>query len=240
MHRNIEDDLVELNRLAVETLWTVAWSAIAPSELSPRMIFPDLLSKKERVSEQEARHIYCALVEKETPYYYALEAPTTNTFRFTGSTDLSARTDLALYECVDTKFKRIVNIEFKAHNPPEKSIKHDIEKLIREGLVGNWFHILRRADHRTFKTLFNKFASAIKDRIEKCATKDHESKLIFCFCVLKPKLYLLKRFDSIYHAQASMDEARELFDNGKSLDDVLQELATNKNWTHGSASSAPP
>jgi hypothetical protein len=131
MNGKIGDDLLELNKRAAETLWTVACSRRPPREPSPRMIFPDFSSKQERVSEQEARHIYCALVEGR-----ALEAPTQNPYQFTGSKALRARTDLALYEFIP-KFRRIADIEFKALDPSEKLIKKDIEKLIREGIVGN-------------------------------------------------------------------------------------------------------
>jgi hypothetical protein len=227
---NIAEGVVELFRAVARALWCVASSARAPSITSPRVIFPNLRSGEERVSEQEVRAIILCELNK-TPYHCAVEVPTKNTYRFTGSTGLSARTDVGLWGFADTEFRQIANIECKAHNPPEESIKKDIEKLIREEIVGGWFHLLRNANLGTFKSLFNKFASAIEDRI--AATKDHpirESKIVFCFCVLDRKLYLLKRFDSIYRAQQSMCEARELCDNGKSLDDVLRDLATIKNW----------
>jgi hypothetical protein len=235
MNRNLADELINLNRHVARALWTVTTTAKAPPDLSPHMIFPELSSSQERVSEQEARHLYCALVEKEASYYYyALEAPTTKTYQFKGSKPLRARTDLALYEHIDTKWTRIANIEFKAHIPPKGSIEKDIEKLIREDIVGNWFHLLQNADRETLKRLFEKLAVAIKDSIAQCTKHGYEireRKIVFCFCVLNlrvadhPQLYLLKHFDSICSAQKCMSEARKLFDSGKSVSNVLQDLA---------------
>ena len=56
---------------------------------------------------------------------------------------------------------KVVNVEFKAHNPTQESYDKDIEKLIKEGVCGNWFHLLKNTNNRTMKSLNFKFKSAL-------------------------------------------------------------------------------
>ncbi len=203
----ITDDLIELDRRAAYGLWNVASPTKAPTGLSPRMIFPDLRTGATRVSEQEARHVFCTLLQ-DTSYYYALEAPTVETYIQTGSTPLSARTDLALYELHPDGLKRIANIEFKAHNASKDQIKKDIEKLVRENLVGNWFHLLSSSNSKTLPSLFKKFMNAFAECI-KYAT--HDIDIVFCFCVLGDRKLFLKRFVYKLSDDEFIDYAQRFF-----------------------------
>jgi hypothetical protein len=59
--------------------------------------------------------------------------------------------------------KKVINIEFKAHNPKQESINKDIEKLVRENCNGAWIQVFKTEDSGTVKKLFKKFESAFKE-----------------------------------------------------------------------------
>ena len=152
----ISNDIIEINRRVVYMLWNVVDPNTLPSGLSPRLIFPELRTGNTRVSEQEARLLWCTALQ-DTSYYYALEAPTSETYIQSGSTPISARTDLALFLPNESYLERVVDIEFKAHNSEQEKIDKDIEKLIREKRIGNWFHLLSATNSATITKLFEKF-----------------------------------------------------------------------------------
>lgn len=183
------DDLIEMNRRVVFALWNVASLTGTPKSLSPRLIFPDLRTGEIRVSEQEARLLWCTMLQ-DTSYYYAIEAPTTETYIQSGTKPISARTDLALYQLLDSSLQRVANIEFKAHNPPLGQIVKDVEKLIREKITGNWFHLLSAANSATIPRLFEKFVAAF----EACSSHvHHDIDIVFCICVLRKRQMLSRR-----------------------------------------------
>jgi hypothetical protein len=75
---------------------------------------------------------------------YAVEAPTSKKYQFSGKSPLSAQTDLAIH---DVKGTRICNVEFKAKGVSPSAKNHfpiykDLQKLLREPLWGLWFHLL--------------------------------------------------------------------------------------------------
>ena len=184
------DDLLEMNRRVAYALWNVASSTSPPSGLSPRLVFPDLRSGKTRVSEQEARLLWCTLLQ-ETSYYYAIEAPTTKTYIQTGKKGQSARTDVALYKANGSGLHRVANIEFKAGSSSLEQIRKDLEKLIREEISGNWFHLLSAMNSGTLPSLSEKFITGF----EKCSSfVKHDVDIVFCICVLQEKQMFARRF----------------------------------------------
>ena len=186
----IADDLLEMNRRVAYALWNVASSTSPPSGLSPRLVFPNLRSGKTRVSEQEARLLWCTMLQ-ETSYYYAVEAPTTKTYIQTGKKGQSARTDVALYEASGSSLHRIANIEFKAGSSTPEQIRKDLEKLIREEISGNWFHLLYARNSETLPNLSKKFITGFN----KCASiVKHDVDIVFSICVLQEKQIYSRRF----------------------------------------------
>lgn len=184
------DDLFEINRRVAYALWNVASSTSPPSGLSPRLVFPDLRSGKTRVSEQEARLLWCTSLQ-ETSFYYAVEAPTTKTYIQTGKKGQSARTDVALYEASGSSLHRVANIEFKAGSSSSEQIRKDLEKLIREDISGNWFHLLYARNSGTLPSLSKKFVNGFN----KCASiVKHDVDIVFCICVLREKQMFARRF----------------------------------------------
>jgi len=97
---------------------------------------------------------------------FAVEVPTTHQYTFSGTTKMSARTDLVVYTCRPDDPQTLVRnlaIEFKAHNPRVQAIRKDLEKLLREECDGLWFHVLQNADSKTIPALMVKFTQAIGD-----------------------------------------------------------------------------
>ena len=85
-----------------------------------------------------------------------------------------------------------MNIEFKAHNPSFNYIRKDIEKLVREGIPGNWFHTLKSIDSRTLPVLFEKVSRSLKVFAgEACRSG---VSILFCFCVIEKKWACMKHF----------------------------------------------
>lgn len=130
------------------------------------LMYPNYREEKNgvRISEQETRVLMTHILEKEK-IYYSIETPTKETYSFSGARAMSAQTDLTIY---DENKNNLVNIEFKAHNPTSKSIEKDIEKLLREDVLGVWYHTFKSTNSRTIPALFEKFIKGIlevKDKI---------------------------------------------------------------------------
>ena len=123
-----------------------------------RLIFPKYRNENIRISEQEFRFVLTRLLEKSKhpKFYYSVETPTNGEYSFQGKGKRSASSDLSLY----FDGKKVLNIEFKAHNAKQDSIDKDIEKLTTEDVNGAWIHILKKEDKGTVKTLFNKYGNA--------------------------------------------------------------------------------
>jgi len=152
-------------------------------------VFPVLRDGQTRIREQEARVLFCGLLNS-TAYYYAVEAPTTQTYSQSGDSELSARTDLAMYTTSATSLNRAVNVEFKAKNPAQKDFTKDVEKLIREALLGNWFHLLENTNRGTLPSISNKFVEAF---IANQQHVTHDIEIVFTVCILQTKRAFTKQ-----------------------------------------------
>ena len=88
---NIED-LIEINVRALHDLWNVSFVGKNPSGLFSRVVFPKKRKKNSkdkyviRVSEQEARIVYCNILNNLN-YFYSIETPTKETYSFSGKKD---------------------------------------------------------------------------------------------------------------------------------------------------------
>ncbi len=189
-------DLIEINKRLSYDLWNVSFIGEKPSGLSPRLVFPKKREKNKknedeiRISEQEARILYCSILNNLN-YFYSIETPTNETYRFTGKTPLSALSDLSIYRYIDNKFIKMANVEIKAHNPATENISKDIEKIIREEKDGNWFHVLKNINKGTLPSVFEKFVSSFNDHKGKGGKKY----ILFCICVLEKKWGMIKHFE---------------------------------------------
>lgn len=145
---------------------------------------------KIRISEQEARFLMCNILNK-SDYFYSIETPTTNLYRFSGKGERSAAMDLTLWQYNGKKFERLVNIEFKAHNVAEENIRKDIEKLVKENICGNWFHFLKNIDSGTLPVLFEKFINSFHS-LQNELNITLKKEIVFTFCVLEKKWACIK------------------------------------------------
>ena len=173
--------------------------------LSPRLILPQKRSGEIRISEQESRVLYCGTLNTLN-YFYSIETPTEELYQQKGKTPVSASSDLSIYLNRRDKFEKVVNVEFKAHNPQKEHIRKDIEKLIKEEITGNWFHTLKNVDNRTIPTLFDKF----KESFLNCSNIIKEDlSLVFCFCIIEKKWACQKEFNF----EPDQDNLSEYIDN---------------------------
>ena len=189
-------DLAEINRRLSYDLWNVSCFGDKPSGLSPRLIFPKkrIKNKKnkdvKRISEQEARILYCNILNNLN-YFYSIETPTNKPYQFNGKTQSSALSDLSIYLYINNEFEKLGNVELKAHNPAIENFSKDIEKIIRERKDGNWFHVLKNVDEKTLPSVFEKFVSSFKTHEGKGSKKF----ILFCICILEKKFSIIKHFD---------------------------------------------
>jgi hypothetical protein len=184
------EDVMEINRRLFYDLWNISDVAGSPTGLSPRLILPKRRSQDIRISEQEARFLYCNLLNNLN-YYYSVETPTEDVYTQKGLVPQSAASDLSLYVYENNKFNKVVNVEFKAHNPSKEHIRKDIEKLVKEKTYGNWFHTLRNVDSKTLIVLFGKMMDSLKSCKE---LVESQSSIVFSFCVLEKKWACQKHF----------------------------------------------
>lgn len=182
-------ELMEINRRLSANLWFMTDVGNKHSGLTPRLVFPHKRKSGIRISEQEARTLYCGILNTSN-YYYSIETPTVNMYQQTGKTGISASTDLSIWTFSDNNFTKKVNVEFKAHTPSIEHIQKDIEKLVKENITGNWFHTLKNIDSGTFPKLFRKFA----DSFISLRPLIQEADILFCFCVLDKKWTCMKHF----------------------------------------------
>ena len=174
----LEKDLVKLAEDLSGRLW-----AVHRNDLTGRkLIMPVKRDATTRVSEQESKILLCGLLES-SQWHYSIETPTLKTYVQKGKTPQSARCDVSLYESRDAN-RRMVNIELKAHNCTEENIRKDLEKLLREGIPGLWFHTLAAADMTTINSLFKKFRDAFLK--EKKHLGESSQFIVFAFCILDP------------------------------------------------------
>ncbi len=150
---DVMNDIFEINHRLSFNLWYLTDVKSNPQGLSPRLILPKKRSGEIRISEQESRILYCGLLNTSN-YYYSIETPTEEVYQQTGKTSQSASSDLSLYGYDGKDFKKVANVEFKAHNPVTEQIRKDIEKIIKEGITGNWFHTLKSINRGTLPSLF--------------------------------------------------------------------------------------
>jgi len=174
-------DLLEINRRLSFELWHITTINERPSGLSPRMLLPSQIDGDVRVGEYEPMILYCGLLNGLN-YYYLIENPS----------EPSASSDLNLYEVRNGSFQKVAGVEFKAHNPAEGMIRQDIQKLVRDEITGNWFHILEDINSDTLKDIFVKLTGSL--RALSASLTDDPISILFCFCVLARKWTCIKHF----------------------------------------------
>jgi len=230
------EDVIEINRRLFYDLWNISDVTGSPSGLSSRLILPKRRSQDVRISEQESRFLYCSLLNNLN-YYYSVETPTEEVYRQKGLTHQSAASDLSLYVYKNNKFNKVVNVEFKAHNPSKEHIRKDIEKLLKEKIHGNWFHTLKNIDSRTLPVLFAKIADSIKTHRE--LVSDRQTSIVFSFCVLEKKWACLNRFTCDSSIQNFDKYVNDFFEFEYSIKDKEIKVRLKGDWQIFSQKNSP-
>jgi len=185
-------DIEIINKELSFDLWNICFFKDKPRGLSPRLIFPMKRDEVKRISEQESKLLYGSILNR-TNYYYSIETPTKGSYSFSGSKSISARSDLSLYCIENNTLTKIANVELKFGMVEDNLIKKDIEKLIRENIVGNWFHTIKNINLGTIGKIFEKFKISFIEK-EHLLNKIDEIEILFCFCVLEKRISLIKIF----------------------------------------------
>lgn len=184
---------------------------IEPKENTGKLVFPTYRGGALRVSEQEARFAFVEALGAG-PLLYAVEAPTSKRYQFSGQTPLSAQTDLAIY---DPSSSRICNVEFKAKGFSPSAKKHftiykDLQKLLREPLWGLWFHLLQAVDNSTIRALLRVMAAEI-ERVREEYGRDIEAPgLTVHICVLQHRFSIRRNVILSRLTSATEDLQRQL------------------------------
>lgn len=162
-----------------------------------KLIFPcfNHSNKKIRISEQEARVLFIQEIEKfnNPNLYYSVETPTKGKYNFTSTLNksTSGSLDMCLLQSMQSKsgktLDRILNIEFKAHNP--KGFDNDFEKLFHEPSDGLFFHLLGSVGNSTLTSVLGKYQTAMN--IKKHLFKDLGTKKVHFIIASMSPVFLL-------------------------------------------------
>ena len=189
----IDDYIVEslklLNKVQSES---DECSNVKPSESDgSSLIYPKKRDSSERISEQEAKILFCHMLLKEN-VAFSVETPTIGEYSFTGNKKISARLDLCIYKKEENQYVRSNCIEYKAHNK-SKTFRSDIEKLLCEKGNNYFVHILDSVNSGTLYTpsaqtnrtpVINKYINTINSL--KDSNEIRFDSLTFYICILNP------------------------------------------------------
>ena len=167
-------------------------SNVKPSESDESsLIYPKKRDSSERISEQEAKILFCHILLKEN-VAFSVETPTKGEYSFTGNKKRSGNLDLCIYEKKENKYVRSNCIEYKAHNG-SKAFRSDIEKLLSEEGNNYFVHILPGVNNGTLYNssaqttripVINKYINTINKLKE--SKEIHCESLTFYICILNP------------------------------------------------------
>jgi hypothetical protein len=126
-----------------------------------------------------------------------VETPTREAYQLTGSSALSAQTDLTLYDGEQTP---VLNVEFKAKGASSSarsqfSIRKDVQKLVREPSPGMWSHLLEAVDHGTIPKLLDVLEGAFTEVLQAVPAEASVKPIIFHLCVLEHGFSIHKSLD---------------------------------------------
>lgn len=138
-----------------EEICLMATGVAGPSGFAFPLKNPPFSAPTLRISEQEARQVFIDAVKGTKSATMQIEAPTSWSYSFTGTSDRSANIDLYA-EVKNRKW----NIEFKNGNV--NMICKDVVKLIWEPECGAMFNLVEKYNTATIKSLFEKYRNAFK------------------------------------------------------------------------------
>ncbi len=195
------------------------------SDTTTQMVIPKFRNGKLRISEQEFRFTLTNMFEKFplSGLSYSVETPTEGLYSFSKKGERSASSDLSFYY----GGKKVLNIEFKSHNPSYYSIEKDIEKLIKEPNCGAWLHIFENENSKTIERLFDKFCLSLKN-----LKSEIKYPISFHILILKPEILISRKgqdddiqsfnpgnlFNTRRSSWIDLDPGKHLIQNGWQID----------------------
>jgi len=135
-----------------------------------QLIFPEKNDGDDRISEQELRQLFIDVFketykEVDKKIYYSIETPTKAKYKFSerdkkiidkievNGAGQSALLDMCVFEKDVSKYKRVLNIEFKHGNAPFKDIAKDVLKLMHEEQNGAFIFLLDNSNKGSLNNL---------------------------------------------------------------------------------------
>lgn len=177
------DSVDEMRSRMVADVAQSLWAVYHDDPAAPYLIWPEKRDASTRVSEQESKILITQWLQLNERFY-SVETPTSERYRQSGASELSARIDITVYSKRNAS-ARMLNIELKAGTPTDESFRKDLEKLLRERVRGLWFHTLTKARHQTWLSLEDRICRAIDAVIDHAGTATHI--VDFAFCVLQSR-----------------------------------------------------
>jgi hypothetical protein len=220
MDYDVLRDVQEMASQLCNRLFEIALPLADQQQSEASLIFPTTRDGLVRVSEQEPRHLFCDLLSTGRKYWYALEAPTVQTYKQSGSKELSARTDLAMYVKSQGLYERVANIEFKAKSPKQIHFSKDMEKLVREGCASAWFHLLENEDKRTVPAVLEKIKKAISEQVDRGWWPEQRPtfELLVMVCVLRTRRAIVRKV--VLNERPSLNHLSDIFDRSDDWEDL--------------------
>lgn len=188
---------------------------------SEQLIFPVKIQREgkkyvDRISEQELRLLFIEEFKKEyVNLFYSIETPTKSKYSFgksdeditSGIDGQSALIDMCVFERISTKYKRVLNIEFKNKNNAYKNIKKDILKLITENTDGVFIHLLKNTDNGSFCNdkntgVFDKYRESFTSLKEKWNNENKSIQLIIISLKQKTIIHRVLKKDDLRNIES--------------------------------------
>ena len=221
----IDDYIVK----SLKLLNTVQYELDECSNTKTSLIYPKKRDSSERISEQEAKILFCHILLKNK-VVFSVETATIGEYSFTGNKKISARLDLCIYKKEENQYVRANCIEYKAHNE-SKTFRSDVEKLLCEKGDNYFVHILRKVDNgtlykssaQTIETpVINKYINTIKSL--KDSKEIRFDSLTFYICILNPFRIITNKISKDDIADIDTKLKLEITPQGLPITD------SNSNW----------
>lgn len=240
--------LLEVNQEAAKELI----SAYHKGNGNSKLVFPKLRAPEQiRVSEQELRFAFANLLENNSlnylNLYYSVETPTEELYSFSNEkgNPRSASTDMSLYtkdiseflelnsKCDNTpkEFYKLLNIEFKGHNPEETAFAKDIEKLLCENIHGAWCHIIENSNKATLNSIKNKLTKGIEIlKGENFKEKRKCKPLFISFLILDKKVLISRKGKENDTIESIIDALEDIGSIIEALKDIKSNNFSYYEW----------
>lgn len=209
---------------------------------SEQLIFPVKIQSKgvkivNRISEQELRLLFIEEFKSEHPtLFYSIETPTTGKFSFgkcyeefkVNMDGQSASHDMCIFDRINGKYERILNVEFKHRNSGIKISGKDILKLIHEKQNGVFIHLLENTNNGTLGSIFNKLYISFS-KFQGCWNNENKFIELFILSLKQQKIIYcriyktdLKNLENIFSTKIELGSINNISGYNWNIKDIKQ------------------